>query len=69
MTSHWLRDPGPASWALIVLTAVLAVATVLLHLAGRGDPAAGEPGSARNVALFATFVCAFAAWVSGRGRG
>ena len=68
MTSHWLRDPGPGTRALMVLTAVLAVVAVVLHVAGQGDPAASAPGSLRNVAVFATFVSGFATYLTGRRR-
>ncbi|MFI7482833.1 hypothetical protein ACH9EU_10500 [Kocuria sp. M1R5S2] len=68
MTTHWSRTPRRGTWALIALTAVLAVVAVVLHLAGQGDPAASGPGSLRNVVVFATFVSAFAAYVTGRRR-
>lgn len=42
MTSHWLRDTGPGTRAMLVLTAVLAVLAVALHLVGRGDPEVGS---------------------------
>ncbi|MFI7580348.1 hypothetical protein ACH9DO_06165 [Kocuria sp. M1N1S27] len=68
MTTHWLRSPGPGTRTLMVLTAVLAVVAVVLHVAGQDDPAAGEPGSLRNIFVFATFVGAFATYLSGRRR-
>ena len=68
MTTHWLRTPGRGTRALMVLTAVLAVVAVVLHFAGLDDPSASAPGSPRNIAVFATFVSAFATYLSGRRR-
>ena len=68
MTTHWLRRPGPGTWALLVLTAVLGVAAVVLHLTGQGDPTADDPGSLRNILVFATFVSAFVTYLTGRRR-
>ncbi|KUG56642.1 MULTISPECIES: hypothetical protein [Kocuria] len=68
MTTHWLRSPGPGTKVLLVLTVVLGAVAVVLHFAGQGDPAASEPGSLRNVVVFATFVSAFATYLTGRRR-
>ena len=68
MTTHWLRRPGPGTAVLMVLTAVLGVAAVVLHFAGQGDPAASAPGSLRNVFVLATFVSGFVTYLSGRRR-
>lgn len=68
MTTHWLRTPRRGTRALMVLTAVLGVVTVVLHFVGQDDPAASAPGSLRNIFLFATFVSGFATYVSGRRR-
>lgn len=68
MTTHWLRSPGPATRALMVLTVVLAIVAVVLHFTGQGDPAASAPGSLRNIFVFATFVSGFATFLSGRRR-
>jgi hypothetical protein len=68
VTTHWLRTPRRGTLALMVLTAVLGIVTVVLHFAGQGDPAASAPGSLRNVFLFATFVSGFVTYASGRRR-
>jgi nucleoside diphosphate kinase len=68
MTTHWLRRPGPGTWAMLVLTGALAAVAVVLHLVGLDDPEASAPGSLRNVFVFATFVSGFVTYFTARGR-
>ena len=67
MVTHWNRTPNRWSGPLLVLTALLAVAAVVVHFVGQSHPALNSTGGLRNILWLATFVMAFVTYVTARG--
>lgn len=66
MVTHWKREPTRWTVPLIVITAVLAIAAVIVHFAGQSRPELNAVGGVRNILWFATFVAAFITYVTAR---
>ena len=66
MLTHWSREPTRWTIPLIVVTAVLAGAAVIVHLLGQSRPELNAVGGLRNILWFATFVAAFLTYVTAR---
>ena len=54
MVTHWNRSPAPWTTPLIVLTALLAVAAIVVHVLGQGNPSLNATGGLRNILFVAT---------------
>ena len=67
MVTHWNRSPAPWTTPLIVLTALLAVAAIVVHVLGQGNPSLNATGGLRHILWFATFVVAFLTYFTARG--
>lgn len=67
MVTHWNRTPTRWTVPLLALTALLAVAAVVVHFVGQNHPALNSTGGLRNILWFATFVMAFITYVTARG--
>ena len=68
MVTHWNRTPGRWTVPLLVLTALFAVAAIVVHLLGQGIPSLNATGGLRNILWFATVVCGFTTYFTARGR-
>lgn len=68
MVTHWNREPNRWTMPLIALTAILAVAAIVVHVLGQSHPQLNETGGLRNILWFATFVSAFVTYVGAHGR-
>ena len=68
MVTHWNRQPNKWTVPLVALTALLALAAVVVHFLGLSDPQLNRTGGLRNILWFATFVSAFVAFVSAGAR-
>lgn len=66
MATHWQRKPGPWTVPLIVITALLALAAIVVHFMSLSNPALAGTGSLRNILWFATFLCAFITYFTAR---
>ncbi|MCG7432967.1 hypothetical protein MHK71_10800 [Kocuria indica] len=66
MVTHWNRTPNSRTVPLIVLTALLGVAAIVVHFLGQNDPALNATGGLRNILWFATFVAAFVTYFTAR---
>lgn len=67
MVTHWKREPGPWTVPLLVVTALLAIAAVVVHFLGQSRPELNAVGGLRNILWFATFVAAFITYLTARG--
>ncbi|CAL8896882.1 hypothetical protein KVA01_04980 [Kocuria varians] len=68
MVTHWNRRPTRWTVPLLVVTAVLAVAAVVVHVIGLSQPALNSTGGLRNILWFATFVMGFVTYLTARRR-
>ena len=68
MVTHWNRTPNSWTVPLIILTALLGVAAIVVHFLGQNNPALNATGGLRNILWFATFVAAFITYFTARGR-
>ena len=69
MVTHWNRTPNSWTVPLIILTALLGVAAIVVHFLGQDNPALNATGGLRNILWFATFVAAFITYFTAhRGR-
>ncbi|RKQ34121.1 hypothetical protein [Kocuria tytonis] len=68
MVTHWNRTPTRWTIPLLALTALLAVAAIVVHFLGQNDPSLNATGGPRNILWVATFVAGFLSYVSARGR-
>ena len=68
MVTHWNRSPAPWTTPLIVLTALLAVAAIVVHVLGQGNPSLNATGGLRNILVVATFASALLTFFTARGR-
>ena len=66
MVTHWRRQPTRWTVPLIVLTALLAAAAVVVHFLGQSRPELNAVGGPRNILWFATFVAAFVTYFTAR---
>lgn len=68
MVTHWNRQPTKWTVPLIALTALLAVAAIVVHFLGQSNPELNRTGGLRNILWFATFAAAFVTYFASRGR-
>ena len=68
MVTHWNRTPNSWTVPLIILTALLGIAAIVVHFLGQDDPALNATGGLRNILWFSTFVAAFITYFTARGR-
>ncbi|MCT1615446.1 hypothetical protein GKZ75_03765 [Kocuria indica] len=66
MVTHWNRTPNSWTVPLIILTALLGVAAIVVHFLGQDNPALNATGGLRNILWFATFVAAFITYFTAR---
>lgn len=66
MVTHWKREPARWTVPLIVITALLALAAVVVHFLGQSRPELNAVGGLRNILWFATFVAAFISYFTAR---
>jgi len=68
VVTHWNRSPAPWTVPLTVVTALLAVAAIVVHVLGLGNPALNATGGPRNLLIVATFAMALITYVTARAR-
>lgn len=68
MVTRWNRSPAPWTTPMIVLTALLAVAAIVVHILGQGNPSLNATGGLRNILFVATFASALLTFFTARRR-